>query len=253
MPNETPGFDFESLFPVEDYLYFLDETLREEGTAAQVDFLFNALQLQPGERVVDLGCGHGRHAIELARRGVRVLGVDLVEGFLDRAREVAARESLPVELVHADLRAFRPEGPVAHHAVCLFDAFGYFDDAGNEAILRNAFGLVAPGGGFVLDLRTREFVVRIPPVSVLERGDDLMVDRHHVDLATGRLVDRRTMVRGGRVRRVEFSVRLYAFTEIRALLERIGFAVEGVWGGFDGAPLSPARSRTIVLARRPML
>lgn len=249
-PADT--FRFEDLFDPAEYLHFLAETLRAEDTDAQVDFAVRALGLPPGAPVVDLGCGHGRHALALARRGHPVLGVDLVEGFVALAREAAAREALPAEFVHADLRAFTVASPAFDGAVCLFDAFGWFDDDAQLGILRNVFGMLRPGARLLLDLRTREFVTRLAPVSVTDApGGDLMVDRHRFDLETGRLVDTRTTVRAGKTRTVTFSVRVYAYTEIRWLLRAAGFEVERAYGGFDGAPLSAMRPRTLVVARRP--
>ena len=243
-------FHFDEVFDVEEYLYFYEDTLRGEDTPRQVDFVERALGLEPRARLLDLGCGHGRHANELARRGYRVIGVDLVPGFLEVARAEAARDGLTVDFVDGDVRALALEGLI-DHAVCLFDAFGFLDDEGNAAFLQAVHASLRPGGGLLLDLRNRDWVARsILPVTVLDKGDDMMVDRHVFDAESGRLVDRRTYVRDGRVRHVSFSVRLYACSEITALLGSCGFAVERVWGGWDGAPLSLAKNRMLLQARR---
>src|SRR5215207_2132071 len=57
-----------------------------KGTRQEVDFLVDALELRPGERVLDVGCGPGRHAHELARRGIDVHGIDISERFIGLAR-----------------------------------------------------------------------------------------------------------------------------------------------------------------------
>ena len=61
-----------------------------KGTVQEIDFLVDALDLRPGARVLDAGCGPGRHALELARRGIAVTGVDLSPDFVARARAAAA-------------------------------------------------------------------------------------------------------------------------------------------------------------------
>jgi SAM-dependent methyltransferase len=247
---ESVHFDFAELFDAEEYLYFMADSLREEDTPRQVDFLEKVLSMTRPMHVLDLGCGHGRHTNELARRGHRAVGVDLVEGFVDLARNEALRDGLSSEFHHGDMGAFEADG-VFDRVVCLFDAFGFFDDAHALATLRNVHRALVPDGRFFLDLRTREWMLRVPPVNVVDKGNgDLMIDRNHFDLETGRFVDRRTTVRGGRTREVAFSVRLYSFTEIRFVLETLGFAVEAAYGGFDGSPLSVQRSRTLVVARK---
>jgi SAM-dependent methyltransferase len=248
--SAVSGYDFADLFDVDEYLYFMADSLREEDTPRQLDFLERALSMSPPMRVLDLGCGHGRHTHELARRGYRAVGIDLVEGFVERAREEAAREGLSAEFHHGDMGAFEAEA-LFDRAVCLFDAFGFFDDAHALTTLRNVHRALVPGGAFLLDLRTREWMVRLPPVSVVDKGNgDVMIDRYHFDPVTGRFVDRRTTIRAGRSREVSFSVRLYSFTEIRFVLESVGFVVEAGFGDFDGAPLSLQRSRTLVVARK---
>jgi cyclopropane fatty-acyl-phospholipid synthase-like methyltransferase len=243
-------FQFDEVFDAEEYLYFYEDTLREEDTPRQVDFVARELGLAPGARVVDLGCGHGRHANELARRGHQVLGVDLVLGFLERARAEARAEGLAVDYALGDVRGL---GMVEafDHAISLFDAFGFLDDEGNAAWLRAAAQALVPGGSLLLDVRNRDWIVRnILPFTVLDKGDDLMIDRHLFDTATGRLVDRRTYVRAGHARTVRFSIRLYTLTELTALLDAAGLTVDRAWGGWDGTPVSMARNRMIVRARK---
>jgi SAM-dependent methyltransferase len=243
-------FAFDEVFDADEYLYFYEETLRQEDTMAQVAFVERELSLAPGAQVLDLGCGHGRHANELCRRGYAVLGVDMVLGFLEKAREEARREGLRVDYALGDVRGL---GIVDSfdHAVSLFDAFGFLDDQGNHDYLRSVAAALHPGGTLLLDLRNRDWVVRnILPVTVLDKGLDLMVDRHVFDTVSGRLVDRRTYVRGGHARSVTFSIRLYSLGEIGALLRAAGFTVERSWGGWDGSPPSMAKNRLLVLARK---
>src|SRR6266487_1898037 len=67
-----------------------------KGTEQEVEFLVDALSLAPDDRVLDVGCGPGRHALALARRGIDVVGVDRSPDFLRLACDAASREALPV-------------------------------------------------------------------------------------------------------------------------------------------------------------
>jgi SAM-dependent methyltransferase len=75
------------------------------GTEQEVGFLVDELQLRPGMRVLDVGCGPGRHALALARRGIEVVGVDISQRFIDLARASAAAEQLRATFHRADARA----------------------------------------------------------------------------------------------------------------------------------------------------
>lgn len=248
--SQAMFFDFAHLFDADEYLYFMEDSLREENTEAQVAFMEKHLELRPGMKIVDLGCGHGRHVVELASRGYECVGVDLVEGFLELARKNAEARGVKPTFVRGDMGSFGSEYTF-DRAICLFDAFGFFDDAHAINTLLCVHRALEDGGLFLLDLRTREWMTRIPPVAVLDKGNgDLMIDRHHFDIATGRFVDRRTYVREGKQREVMFSVRLYAFTEIRLILQSVGFEVLAAFGGFDGSPISALKSRTLVLAKK---
>ena len=248
---ETTAFSFEDLFHADEYLYFLKETIDEENTPLQIDFAEKALEMSPPMRVIDLGCGHGRHTNELSRRGYKAVGIDTIQGFVDVATADAEKESLASQFVKGDLRGFRAE-EIFDRAICLFDVLGFFSDEDHEVILRNAFDALMPGGRLLLDLRTREWMMRIPPVSVHDKGNgDLMIDRVQFDIESGRLVDQRTFVRAGKVRSVTFSVRLYTYTEMKTILRSVGFQVDAVYGGFDGSPLHLAKPRTLILATKP--
>lgn len=251
-PMERQHFPFEEIFRADEYLYFMEETLAAEDTAAQIDFIERALALRPGMRVVDMGCGHGRHTNELARRGYKAVGIDLVPGFLEVAARDATTLGVEPQFVEGDLRGFRADDTF-DAALCLFDVLGFFEDEDSELILHNAFTALARGGKLLLDLRTREFVVRIPPIAITDKGNgDMMIDRVAFDVTSGRIVDQRTFIRDGAVRSIAFSVRLYAYTEIRSILRAIGFHVEAVFGDYQGGALSAGKPRTLIVATKPV-
>src|SRR5262245_46375377 len=83
-----------------------------KGHEPEIDFLIGALELVPGQRVLDAGCGPGRHSLALARRGFEVIGVDLSEDFIALARHAAAEEGVPAHFGVADVRALTLDGDV---------------------------------------------------------------------------------------------------------------------------------------------
>lgn len=233
----------------EDYLYFYETFLTAELSEGQADLLWRLLELEPGMEVLDLACGHGRIANRLAARGARVTGLDRSRLFLERARRDAAERGVEVDYVVGDMRELPWED--RFDAVLIwFTSFGYFDDEGNERVVAEARKAVKPGGRLAIDIHSRDALVRgFLPATVVERDGDLMVDRHRFDVLTGRGDTERFVVRGGKTRRTGYSVRAYAYTEIRALLLDAGFAAVEAFD-HEGKELSFESRRMVVLATR---
>lgn len=97
------------------------------GTVKEVDFLEKELKLQKGMTILDVGCGTGRHSLELARRGYTVTGIDIANAMLAVARETILKESLNVEFIQADATNFKSD-KTYDAAICLCEgAFGLLD------------------------------------------------------------------------------------------------------------------------------
>jgi len=241
------GFDTEGVFD-EDYLYFYADLLTDARSDADVDLIWRLLDLDAGQRVLDLACGHGRIANRLAARGCAVTGLDATALFLDKARAEATH---PVEYVLGDMRDLPWTGEF-DRIVLWFTAFGYFSDAGNRQVLREMADALRPGGRLVIDMNNRDWIMRaFRPEHVVDHGDDFMIDRSEWNPATGRMHTERIVIRDGRVRRTSFVVRMFTFTELRDWLVDAG--LEDVAGyGEDGRPLTTDSHRLVVTARRPL-
>ena len=124
-----------------------------EPTAREVDFAVEVLQLRGRERVLDLACGFGRHALELARRGYPVVGVDITPEYVDEARKRAAAERLEAEFIRADLRevSFHDEFDVVLN---LADgAIGYLEaEQENLKIFDVIASALRPGGRHLMGI-----------------------------------------------------------------------------------------------------
>src|SRR4030065_1720703 len=117
-----------------------------------VEKFIDLIAVPPGSAVEDLGCGRGRHAVPLARRGYVVTGVDLSAKMLDIARARARREGVIVEWVREDMRLFR-RPDAFYFGLSLFTSFGFFSDEENQRVLDNVAVSLREGGTLLLDLR----------------------------------------------------------------------------------------------------
>jgi SAM-dependent methyltransferase len=214
------------------------------GTVQEVDFLVDALGLAAGMSVLDVGCGPGRHSLELARRGITVEGVDLSPDFVRLAREAATAEGLPATFRELDVRELDADG--AYDAVlCLCQGgFGLLGGDDDEAVIRRIARAVLPGGGVAVTAFSAAFAVRW-----LEEGEDF-------DPRTGVLHEHAT-VRNPEGEEREFDLWTTCFTarELSLLARAAGLDVTGVHGVRPGrySTAAPAleHPELLLLARRP--
>jgi SAM-dependent methyltransferase len=261
----TDLFDTAPMYD-EDYLYFFAAPGDQGGLAgsgavvpgaddpgeAAAELAWRLLDLQPGMSVLDLACGHGDLANRLAARGCRVTGLDSSAVFLDRARADAAAAGVSVEYVAGDMRQIPWTGRF-DRVVNWSTAFGYFDDTTNRAVLDGIARALRPGGRLAMDLdNLTAFLASYRPSRVVAaRGDsDMLVDRYRLDALTGRFEAERTVIRGGRTRRVNFVKRLFGFPELRDWLLAAGFAAVSGYGR-DGRPLTSDHERMVIIANLP--
>ncbi len=117
-----------------------------------IQFITQVLDLQPGQRLLDLACGSGVHALLFARQGLDVVGLDISPRLIQYCRERAAEEGLEtVTFVEGDMRAltYKEEFDVL---VILSTSFGFFDDVTNQRVLDGIARALRPGGRVLLEL-----------------------------------------------------------------------------------------------------
>lgn len=235
------------------YLELYDEYLNER-TPVEVDQLEALLRLRPPLEVLDLGCGQGRHVIELARRGYRTTGLDLSPFLLGVARERASAAGVTAVWIEGDMRQ-PPKGRAFELVLSLFTSFGYFDDdADNDLVLRAAAGVLVAGGRMVLEILNGDRAVK----QFRERewfpvGQMTVFEERTIDPVRNRLAVRRTVVRGDDRETSFHSIRLYRGTEIDRRLRAAGFAEVSLYGDWDGRPVSDESDRIIAVALTPVL
>lgn len=196
-----------------------------KGTAQEVGFLLEALGLVPGQRVLDVGCGPGRHSLALARRGLAVTGIDRSRDFIGLARDAAAAEALDARFVVLDVRDLDclPGGFDA--AICLCQGgFGLRGGRDEVPVFEAIVGAVRPGGFVAVSAFHAPFAVRH-----LEPDE-------FFDPATGVLREVATVRNeAGHERRFDLWTTCFTVRELELLARCSGLDVDGVYGVAPGA------------------
>ena len=203
------------------YVDLLSEQMGPVPTARQVRFLRAVLELPRGARVLDVGCGFGRHAGALARAGYEVVGMDSSRAMISEAR-LRWRGVSRVRFLRARMQSlsFRSEFDAA---ICMFTSFGYLSPKENRRTLAAIVRAVKPGGRIVVDTRDLDEVKRTLARSQWWTfGRSFRVHENAtLDPSTGVLrnrwwiVNRKTGKRSRRVMRVQFSTRAKWKTMLR--------------------------------------
>lgn len=217
-----------------------------KGTDQEVGFLVDALGLEPGMRVLDVGCGPGRHAHALARLGLEVVGVDISQRFVDLAREAAPPGAT---FQRADARDLRFDAEFDAAISLCQGAFGLTGGPGapldgDGAVLAGMARALRPGGRLAVSAFSAYFMLRFPE------------DQDTFDAEAG-VNHERTVVKDERGAEVEVDLWTTCFTprELRLLAAGAGLVVEGLWsvtpGAYARATPTTGSPELLLVASRP--
>lgn len=236
---------FEEWFNTEEYLDVYRR--RNEAEAAKlVELILNNVSIRPGDDIIDLACGAGRHSIIFAEKGFNVTALDLSENLLNIARKRAAELNLKINFINADLRNFCIKSKF-DMAVNLFTSFGYFEnDEENFSLFSSASAVLNENSYFVIDYFNAKYI-----------ADNLVF--HSEDLINGRKIIQERAIIGNRVikkiiigtngttKRYTESVRMYSDTELISAIEKRGLKILNIFGNFNGSKFDLNSSPRIII------
>lgn len=229
-----------------------DNEIFTKNTEAEITFLVDRLRLAAGARILDIGCGTGRHTVGLAARGYAMTGVDLSDGMLDQARARAKKAGVEVEWIQANAAEFaRPDAfdaavSLCEGGICLYDIDHLLPDQ-DVRIISNIYASLKAGAPFILNVlnacrQIRRFTDadveagRFDPVTLTE------VSELPPDAVEPGMVDK-------------LRERGYTGPELRRVLLQVGFEIEGIHGGTAGdwglRPPKLDEYELMALARKP--
>ncbi|OGO23089.1 MAG: cyclopropane-fatty-acyl-phospholipid synthase [Chloroflexi bacterium RBG_16_51_9] len=245
----TSGNEWEKFFDGHAPIYM--DNVFTKNTLAEVDFLLDELRLPPGSRILDVGCGTGRHSVELAKRGFKMTGVDISSQMLAEGKKAAKQASVKIEWIQSDATRFTVKGQF-DAALCLcegaFGLLGTGDDPLEHdlSILRNIHSVLKSEARLIITVLNGCHMLRkfqpedvkagkFDPTTLSESSEI------EIDSPNGRIS-------------VHLTERGYVPTELALLLRLAGFRVEHIWGGTAGSwgrrPLDLDEMEIMAVARK---
>ncbi|MBS1830290.1 MAG: class I SAM-dependent methyltransferase [Acidobacteria bacterium] len=218
-----------------------------EMTLTEVNFFEQALTPSAGARILDIPCGGGRHAIEFARRGYRMTGLDISSEFLAIAEQNAASEGLHVQWIQGNMLS-PPAGPF-DAAYCYGNSFGYLPHRDTVAFLSGIGRCVRPGGRFLLETGTAAETIlpTLQPYGDYTVQGIRMETRRDYRFEDSMIQSVYTFTRGGQVESHQLEQAVYTTGEICRMLGAAGFSIAALYSGTDGAPLKLGTSRRLLV------
>lgn len=227
---------YEELF--QDFADNYDRENFTAGTIGEVDFIEREISYNKNDRILDIGCGTGRHSLELARRGYSVTGIDLSPDMIGKAKALALKENLTIDLQVRDARDFDFKESFDLGIMLCEGAFPLMEsDEMNFSILLNAFKSLKPGGKLIQTTLNGLFPLFHSVKDFMDKGDnlgqssgntfDLMTFR---DLSVYEIEDDR-----GNKKSLNCNERYYVPSEMTWLLKSAGFRKSEIFGCKLGA------------------
>jgi SAM-dependent methyltransferase len=232
----------------------------EQATALKA--FFDRFDVPQGGRILDVPCGIGRHATRLAKMGYRTLGIDLSPAYIRRAQELAEKEGVADRAKYrvGDMRnlaaAVAPGDRPFDAALNLWTSLGYYGEETDLAILRGYRDLVREGGLMILFIINRDYVVRhFDPQGYEEFGDLVHIEDRRLDLDASWMRNRwRFFRKQGQdlegITSLALEHRIYSVHELRSLLERAGWRVEGAFAAYTMEPATFDAPGVTVIGRK---
>jgi len=235
------------------YFPFLSRRRTPLDTEKEVRFIVEVLGLKNNGKILDLACGGGRHAIELAKSGHSVVGIDLNKKCLISARHEAKKAKLLLNFLYGDMRSI-PFNEEFDATISMFSSFGYLEtEEDNNKVIEEIFKSLKTKGILLLDLQNKNWILKnVPTKTWDEQGGFFLLEKRKYDAESKFYNNEITIISPSKkIEKVYSSVRLYELVEIKEKIKQRGFNILRAFGNYDKSKFNIKKSqRMIILAQK---
>lgn len=228
--------------------------LSEKKTQEEVNFIESSLNLPKGSKILDLPCGHGRHSIELAKRGYDVTGVDFQPDFIALAKENA--ENLTnINFIVQDMKTIEFDNEF-DAIINFFTSFGYFSEEENFEVLKSFAKALKKDGKLIIDTVNREWTMKHTGEMTQSwliypnNNNVTFLANNSFDLYSSRMISKQAIIDNEERYLQEQDIRLYAYTEMDAMLKEVGMEIVSAYGNIYKDDYEKDSTNMILVAKK---
>lgn len=233
--------------------YLSHPLLTSQRTRKEIDFILSEISLPDNVWILDIGCGFGRHSIELAGRGYRVVGIDPSETMVKAALENSTGMENAPQFVIKSAQAFRTD-QLFNAALCLFTTLGQINaDGDNSSLIDCAAQMLISGGFFVLEVpRLNWLVNNLKQKEIFKTPTGKTTVKRSFDADKSVVTENFSVQTGANQQEYLMRYRVYAHEELVQRINAAGFIIKRTFGGYQHEPLN-ANSQTLLIVAQKLL
>jgi len=221
-------------------------------TKAEVDYLLKEAGLQSGDKVLDLMCGYGRHALSLARMGIHVTAVDNLADYISEIREIARKEDLPVTALQQDVMQFRSDD-VYELIICMGNSMSFFNKEDSVKLFSNICSRLKINGKAIFNSWVIAEIVykQFRDNSWTTIGDIRCLYNSKYLFSPARIETESTFITPDGNTEIKQAIDyIYSLNETEAMLNEAGFEVKEIWSIPGKKKFTVGEPRVYIVAER---
>jgi SAM-dependent methyltransferase len=228
----------------------ISQFYRESEAEKQVEFIEQAVPLEPENKILDLACGYGRHSIIFARKDYTITGYDLSADYISEAIQEAKKVGVKVNFERLDMRRLDLSGEY-DVILSLSTSLAFYDDEVNKDIFCRIYKALKHKGNFVFD-QGNIFCFTNKKISKSEKLSDGRTHHYKLDFDAAKcLLKRRSILEDEQGRQeAGWDIRYYTLPELRILMKEVGFDIVKVYGDYDSSAYSIDSKRLITIVQK---
>lgn len=225
--------------------------LTKERAAKEVDFIDAHLTLPYGAALLDMGCGYGRHAILLAKRGFVMTAVDPSATMIEQGEVLAEEANVSVEFLHASAAQVAWQDAF-DGAICLMTTLGQITEGSdNVDLIQQVFQALKPDGKFMVEVPQLETAVaNLKLMELFEDEQQRTLIQRDFDPLSRVVTELFDISTKENSRSFVLKYRLFSDAELTEMLQQVGFTTTARFGNYDGDPLLPESPNMIMVAQK---